>query len=68
MARIESKQMREAVKKLMEELGRAATYKDLSDHFSLNSAAHARYYVTKAEEDGVITVDRTRQPHWVSAS
>lgn len=68
MVRIDSKQMKDAVSQLMDALGRAATYRDLSEFFGLNSAAHARYYVGKAESDGAVTVDRTRQPHWVSVS
>ena len=65
MARIEPKQIKAAVERLTDELGKAPTYHDLSKHFGLKSPAHVRYYIKKAVEAGLVYIDGDRQPHWI---
>jgi len=65
MALIKPAQIKDAIKKLTEQLGRAPTYHDVTDHFGLKSPQHARYYIKQAVEAGLVEIDAERQPHWL---
>lgn len=67
MALIQPKQIKEAVLALTRELGRAPTYHDVESYFGLKSPQHARYYIKKAVEAGLIKIDAERQPYWLEA-
>jgi len=68
MALIEPKRIKEAVEVLTGELGRAPTYHDLEHYFGLRSPQHARYYIKKAVEAGLVKIDAQRQPHWLEVT
>lgn len=65
MALIKPNQIKDAVKALTEQLGRAPTYHDITEHFGLRSPQHARYYIKQAAEAGLIAIDSERKPFWL---
>ena len=65
MERLSTQQVKDAVKELTRKLKRPPTFNEVKDFFELGSKAHARYYVIKAVEAGVLSIDDRRSPHWI---